>query len=42
MTGATLTTVGGGGAAARTLPLLQPMALTNKTAATRPIDIHLM
>src|SRR5580692_9868096 len=39
MTGATSTTCGGGGAAARTLPLLQPSAWSRRTALTKAIDI---
>src|SRR6266404_4992687 len=39
MTGATSTIGGGGGAAARTLPLLQPSAWSRRTALTKAVDI---
>src|SRR5207245_6511829 len=39
MTGATSTTGGGGGPAARTLPLLHPSAFRRSTALTKPVNI---
>src|SRR5580700_9753812 len=39
MTGATSTTAGGGGDAARTLSLLHPSAFRRSTALTKPVDI---
>jgi hypothetical protein len=42
MTGAISTTGGGGGDAARTLPLLQPSAFSNAAAATKARDIRLI
>jgi hypothetical protein len=41
MTGATSTTGGEGGAAARTLPLLQPTVFSRSTALTKAVDICL-
>src|SRR4029077_10963546 len=39
MTGATSTTGGGSGAAARTLPLLHPSAFRRSTVLTKPVNI---
>src|SRR6266436_7763564 len=39
MTGATSTIGGGGGAAARTLPLLQPRAWSRRTVLIKAVDI---
>src|ERR1700722_12361897 len=39
MTGATSTTGGGGGPAARTFPLLQPIAISRSAALTKPANI---
>lgn len=42
MTGATSTTGGGGGAEARTLPVLQPSAFSEMTAPTNAVNICLI